>query len=399
MADTDFKINIVTLADLTGIKLTQEQLNALQTAAKSGNIEAIEALKKLNFAQKEAAAAAQAASEAANQAQREFTYGIRAAAGYGFVIGGSIAAAVRQIANEQNKVTKELDKQFESLVKNVQEWNKLAQVATTPEQLASIGEKAIAQIDQIRSKLNEANQDELTFSQKAIDTIVKGFKNAFTFGGDPNAIGPFQRQQEELVRGLALAQEIAQERLRDITRTGLKEQQSAHENIAEAILKETNNLEHQKALLANLDVNTQTESWIAQEKVVERITQRLNELIKIKQQLDKQGAPTTLVSQLQDQLNKLNQIAQRPDLTPREQQQVRNAQIETERSLREEQINRERTLRDQEAQALRDRYEKGFPTLPTQAGLPQNQFEVNTKLLEAIQELNVKQQRLIDLWQ
>jgi len=391
MADTDFKINIVTLADLTGIKLTEEQLNALQTAAAAGNKDAIAALKKLTDAQKEAAAAA-------NQAERDFTYGIRAAAGYGFVVGGAVAAAIRQVTNEQNRVTKELDKQFDSLVRNVQEWNKLAQVATTPEQLASVGEKAVAQIDQIRSKFRETNQEELTFSQNFIDTIVKGFKNAFTFGGDPNAKGPFQKQQEEFVRGLALAQEIAQERIRDITRTGLKEQQDAHENISEAILKETNNLEHQKVLLANLDVNTQTESWIAQEKVVERITQRLNELLKIKGQLDKEAAPTTLVSNLQDQLNKLNQIAKRPDLTPREQEQVRNAQIETERALREEQIKRETDLRNREAQALRDRFEKGFPTLPTQAGLPTNELEVNTKLLEAIQQLNIKQQQLLDLW-
>jgi hypothetical protein len=58
MADQDFRINIVTLADLTGIRLTQQQLEALQTAAKEGNKEAIAALKKLSDAQKEGAASA-----------------------------------------------------------------------------------------------------------------------------------------------------------------------------------------------------------------------------------------------------------------------------------------------------------------------------------------------------
>lgn len=56
MADQDFQINIKTLADLTGIKLTQAQLEALQTAAKQGNAQAIDALKKLSNAQKEAQA-------------------------------------------------------------------------------------------------------------------------------------------------------------------------------------------------------------------------------------------------------------------------------------------------------------------------------------------------------
>lgn len=58
MADQDFTINIKTLADLTGIKLTQQELNALQTAAKQGNQQAIGALKQLADAQKQAAGAA-----------------------------------------------------------------------------------------------------------------------------------------------------------------------------------------------------------------------------------------------------------------------------------------------------------------------------------------------------
>jgi hypothetical protein len=54
MADQDFDINIRTLADTTGIKLTQAQLEALQNAAKEGNIRAITAMKQLTDAQAEA---------------------------------------------------------------------------------------------------------------------------------------------------------------------------------------------------------------------------------------------------------------------------------------------------------------------------------------------------------
>jgi len=52
MADQDFKINIVTLADLTGIKLTQQGMDAIYAAAAAGNKDAIAALDKLQKATK-----------------------------------------------------------------------------------------------------------------------------------------------------------------------------------------------------------------------------------------------------------------------------------------------------------------------------------------------------------
>jgi hypothetical protein len=54
MADQDFNINIRTLADTTGIKLTQAQLEALQDSAAAGNQKAAQALKQLADAQKQA---------------------------------------------------------------------------------------------------------------------------------------------------------------------------------------------------------------------------------------------------------------------------------------------------------------------------------------------------------
>src|SRR5215471_14155174 len=296
MADQDFRINIVTLADLTGIKLTQAELDALQKAAAEGNQDAIDALKKLRDAQKDA-------EEQQKKSNQEFVSGIRQASAYGFILGGAVAKAINDVANAENKATKEIDKQFESLVKNVQEWNKLAQVATTPEQLASIGEKAIDQIEQIQSKINEANQDNRTLFEKMIDTTVSGFKNAFTFGGDPNAKGPIESINEELVKSLQLTRQIAEEHLKDVTRTGLKEQQSAYENLNAEILRETEELEKQKTLLRNLNVNENTGSWIAQEKVVERLTARLKELLSTQKQLQQQGGPTTKAGTLEDQLN------------------------------------------------------------------------------------------------
>jgi len=392
MADQDFKINIVTLADLTGIKLTQEQLNALQTAASEGNKEAIDALKKLETAQKDAARAAQ-------EENNEFIAGIRAAAGYGLLIGGSVAAAINKFAAEENKVTDELNKQSESLVKNVQEWNKLAQVATTPEQLATVGEKAVATIDSLKKAFNEANNQQLTFTQQLEDKLVPALLALVTGGvGGATKLAPNAQLQEELLKGLLQDQAIARERLRDITRTGLKEQQSAQENINAEILKETTNLQHQKDLLSRLDINSATESWIAQEKVVERITKRLDELIQKQKQLQQQGGPTTKAATLEDQLRQLNAIGARTDLTPKEASQVRDAQIATENALRDEQIKRAREVTDAQTQAVRDRYEKGFQALPGQAGLPQGQIQTNEALLEAIKYQNTRFDELLSLF-
>lgn len=57
MADQDFNITIKTVADTTGIKLTEQGLNAIKTAALQGNQQAIAALKNLTAAQKEAQSA------------------------------------------------------------------------------------------------------------------------------------------------------------------------------------------------------------------------------------------------------------------------------------------------------------------------------------------------------
>jgi len=314
------------------------------------------------------------------------------------LLGGAVAAAINNIANEQNKVTKELDKQFESLVRNVQEWNKLAQVATTPQQLATIGEKAVSEIDKLRAAFNAANTDELSTTQKILDSIVHFFSGPIAAGGG-QVKGAFESLQEELLRGLLQAQDIARERLKDFTRTGLKEQQDAQENISSEIIKQTERLQEQKRVLASLDVNQNTESWIAQEKVVERISKRLDELIQKQKQLQQQGGPTTKAATLEDQLGQLNAIGARTDLTPKEASQVRDAVIQTENALRDEQIKRAREVTDDQTQAVRDRYEKGFQTLPGQAGLQQGQIQTNEALLEAIKYQNTRFDLLLSLFQ
>ncbi len=136
MADTtqDFNINIRTLADLTGIKLTQEGLNALQSSAKQGNIESINALKQLSAAQKEASSA-QAAGAAGGGG---FT---GTAIGVGTIITLLTHAitAVKRFEDEQDKIIQKMEEAREktyelglSVADTLEEMKSAARIVTEP---------------------------------------------------------------------------------------------------------------------------------------------------------------------------------------------------------------------------------------------------------------------------
>jgi DNA polymerase III delta prime subunit len=98
MADQDFNITIRTIADTTGIKLTQQGLQAIQAAAKQGNIEAINALKQLSDAQK----------QVQGSATTGFTGG---AVGVGTIV-TLLGFAIRQVKafeDEQDKIIQKME--------------------------------------------------------------------------------------------------------------------------------------------------------------------------------------------------------------------------------------------------------------------------------------------------
>lgn len=104
MADQDFKINIRATADIGAIKLTEQQLTALQKAASEGNKQAISALNQLSAAQKAASSG-----------------GAGIAAGFlGGAAIGAVSALVGIAANEWRKLNAELDKQIENAIKNAE---------------------------------------------------------------------------------------------------------------------------------------------------------------------------------------------------------------------------------------------------------------------------------------
>ncbi len=372
MADQDFKINIVTLTDLTGIKLTQQQLEALQTAAANGNKQAIDALKKLSSAQKEA----QTEANAQINAQ---AYGIRVAAGYGLLIGGSVAAAINAFANAQNKVTKELDDQGRLLVKNVQEWEKLSKAASTPEQLASVGEKAGVQIDALQQKFNEANNEALTLGQTVQDLIEKFLKTPLFGASQP---GGNEALQAEKLRGLMQDLADAQDNAARTVKRGLDQQRDTHEDIDSVIERETNHLAQQQTLLRNLDPKTQLQSWVAVEQTVARLTKKIAELNAQRDKQVKSGEPTTKAGLLENQLGDLTRSGRSVDLTPAEQEQRSQAEIATREKLFQQKIaDREKQFQD-EIQKRDDRFTGKTPLATPAAG--DRQTESNQAILEKL---------------
>ncbi len=316
MAEQDFNINIRTLADLTGIKLTQDQLNALQTAAANGNKQAIAALKQLTAAEKEAA-------QAARQRAQEQVSGIRNASAYGLIIGGVVAKAINDLANAQNKVTKELDEQGRALVKNVQEWDKLAKAASTTEQLAAVGGKAVDQIDALSKKFNDVNGEALSLTDTVKDLIEK-FATWTPFQPGSN-----QALLDERIKGAQQALADAQQNAAEVVKRGLDEQRAKHEDIDAVIRSETANLRQSEIALRNTDPKQNLQSWVDIERTVERITKRIAELNAQRQKQVEAGEPTTKSGLLGKQEQDLQGLLRSGQLTPAEQNVVGQQIIQT----------------------------------------------------------------------
>ncbi len=358
MADQDFKINIVTLADLTGIKLTREQLTALQTAAAAGNKDAISALAAVSAAQRGAAAAAR-------QSQQELTAGIRNASAYGLLIGGFVAKAINDLAVAQNKVTKELDDQGRALVKNVQEWDKLAKAASTPEQLANVGEKAVSQIDALRIKFNEVNGEALSLTDTVKDLIEK-FAT-----WTPFQTGSNQALLDERIRGAQQALAEAQQNAAEVVKRGLDEQRAAHEDIDAVIKRENKRLGQQQELLRNLDPKTQLQSWVAVEQTIERITKKLETLNAQRQKQVQAGEPTTRGGLLGQQETQLGALSRTGLLTPAEQNVAFQQQVKTHTEKFDQDIKDRTDAFNKEIEDRQKRFTGGVSTgVPLPPGVP-----------------------------
>ncbi len=167
MADQDFNINIRTIADTTGIKLTQQGLDSLKIAALQGNKEAIAALTQLTNAQKGVASAGSGNAAELGRLIGQFT-------GVG-IAGGLLAfvSGLKQASAEIAKVAGELDKQGEQLLRHAQLQEEAARHAHDQSDILKISDATLKDIEGAQKKANELAGEEVGFWASISDYLQK----------------------------------------------------------------------------------------------------------------------------------------------------------------------------------------------------------------------------------
>ncbi len=408
MADQDFNIKVVTTADLSGIAQTEAGLKRLSIdeANRLGRI-ASERQASLRSALTnvpagltggaiavEAEAVSRASllsginlAKARNEAVtfvRELSSGAPTARTLGALlgtlgpslIGGALAGlflknAIDQVATETEKVTKELDKTGQKVVELGIKWREAAKEASSVEDVQRIGQSALSDIDNIGKRIREVAGEDLTTVQTVLDTIAVGFKNAFTFGGSPTAVGPFKQLQEELLRGLQQNQSQEQMNAAAAVKRGLDDQRERHEDIDRVIKLESEHLKEQQALLRNIDPRQNLQSWVSVEQTVERITKKLAELNAQRQKQVESGQPTTRGGLLGQQEGQLQDLSQTGQLTPAEQNVVFQQGIKTHTEKFDQDIKDRTDAFNKEIEDRNKRFTGGVSTgAPITPGVP-----------------------------
>ncbi len=167
MADVDFNINIRTIADTTGIKLTQQGLDALKVAALQGNQQAITALQQLTNAQKGAAVAGAGNAAELGRLIGQFT-GVGLAGGVLALVSG-----LKQASAEIIKIADGLDKQGEELLKHAQLQSDAARHAKDQDDILKISSATLKDIEATQKTLNEVSQKEIGYAASISDYLQK----------------------------------------------------------------------------------------------------------------------------------------------------------------------------------------------------------------------------------
>ncbi len=165
MGDVDFNINIRTIADTTGIKLTQQGLDALKIAALQGNQQAIASLQQLTNAQKGVASAG-----AGNAAELGRLIGTFTGVG---IAGGVLAFVngLKQASAEIAKIADELDKQGGQLVKHVQFYDEQARHAKDIGDALKISDATLKEMETTQKTFTDVSQKELGWAAKMSDYL------------------------------------------------------------------------------------------------------------------------------------------------------------------------------------------------------------------------------------
>lgn len=245
MADQDFKINVVTTANLSGIQQTG---TALQN------------LSKQQLAQQQAV---QAAAYEVGRALRIALGGAVIAGGYKFV------SDLRAAAVSIEKLSAEMDKQGAQLVKNAQAMAELTKFATTNADVIKIAEGSLKSVEQTQKAMLDSAAEELTLWQKIQDVWAKGFRDT-----GPQAAA-LKLKQEMAAQNFEMARQHA---LQDITVAKFMEAKRAAQTYSETISELNQKIDEQEKLAATHLAQGDVQSYLSSASAAEKYKAQLQDV-------------------------------------------------------------------------------------------------------------------------
>ncbi len=271
MADVDFNINIRTIADTTGIKLTQQGLDALKVAALQGNQQAITSLQQLTAAQKQVAGVGAGNASELGRLIGQFT---------GVGLAGSILAFVnglKQASAEIEKVAIELDKQGEMLVRHAQLYGEAARHAKDVDDVLKISSATLKDIESTQKTFTDLSQKELGYAASISDYLQKQLLARQRLAG----LGDYEAaRQAELETAASQAQAARQRGMQEVLAAEKSLNQTTEEHLA-TLNREIAAEEKRKATAA---ANTDPGGYVKAANNLSILEKEFQEFIKLEEQ-------------------------------------------------------------------------------------------------------------------
>ncbi len=271
MADVDFNINIRTIADTTGIKLTQQGLDSLKVAAIQGNKEAITALQQLTAAQKQVAGAGAGNASELGHLIGQFT-GVGIAGGLLVFVNG-----LKEASAEIAKIANELDKQGEMLVRHAQLQGEAARHAKDQDDILKISSSTLKDIESTQKTFTDLSQKELGYASSISDYLQKQLLARQRAAG----LGDYEAaRQAELETAANQAQAARQRGMQEVLAAEKALNQTTEEHLA-MLNREIEAEEKRKATAA---ANTDPGGYVKAANNLAILKKELQDFIKIEEQ-------------------------------------------------------------------------------------------------------------------
>ncbi len=271
MPDVDFNINIRTIADTTGIKLTQQGLDALKVAAIQGNKEAIAALTQLTNAQKGVATAGAGNASELGRIIGQFTGVGIAATVYSFVNG------LKQASAEIAKIAEGLDKQGQMLVDHAQLQIEASRHAKDQGDILKISSETLKDIESTQKTFNDLSQKELGYAATISDYLQKQLLARQRAAG----MGDYEAARaSELETAATQAQQAREQGMREVLAAEKALNQTTEEHLA-TLNREIAAEEKRKATAA---ANTDPGGYVKAANNLAILKNQLQEFIKLEEQ-------------------------------------------------------------------------------------------------------------------